>query len=129
MQRKHAKKETVVEPAVVLPQRRDGQSAFGFVRQHLALIEEAVSSGVKSRALVDALSAVDVVVTPRSLSTALYRARNTRNHAPVRQPAAQTTVPATEPTPSPPAALPPRQEKRSAVRLTPTAELKQEDLY
>ena len=67
------------EKAVVLPSRKKRQSLHGYVHEHMEAFECALSSGVPYQTLIEAaLAAGFVKVAPRSIETAVYRARRKR---------------------------------------------------
>jgi len=116
-----------------LPPAKFGQSLSGYVREHLDAIETLLESGLKYDSVVLSLinSGIDGA-TYGALDSALFRARRRRKARPGR-PAAppQTSQPARpQPAalpPDEPAKIPPRPDGKG-VRLTPTADLKPDDL-
>ena len=133
MHRKHNTGTPEIQHAVSFPLRRPGQSVAGFVREHLALIEQAIDHGVKAPAIVQSMAAAGAVATARSFEVALYRARVWRRrqppvHGSVQRPEAAAPTAALPPSVPVAAVAPPKPAAGRAVRLTPTVDLKPDDL-
>jgi hypothetical protein len=65
--------------AINLPARKKRQSLHGYAYEHLEEFECALSSGVPYQTLIEAMLAAGFVkVIPRSIETAVYRARKKR---------------------------------------------------
>jgi hypothetical protein len=61
---------------VTLPSKTKRQSVHGYVHEHLEAFERALSFGVPYQTLIEAMLVAGFVkVNPRSIETAVYRAR------------------------------------------------------
>ena len=70
---------------VTLPPRRTRQSLHGYIYEHLHAVECALSFGVPYQTLIEAMFAAGFAkVTPKSIETAVYRARRKRPTHPAR---------------------------------------------
>ncbi len=118
---------TIKPPSPVdLPPARQGQTFSGYIRQHLDAFEELQRVGMPYDALVEALVQVGWQVSNGVLNTALYRARKQRSHSmPTnRRPALPVAHQALTTSAGPASVV-----TRRPVTLTPTKDLKLEDLF
>ena len=67
---------TAAGNSVTLPSKTKRQSLHGYVHEHLEAFERALSFGVPYQTLIEAMLVAGFVkVNPRSIETAVYRAR------------------------------------------------------
>jgi hypothetical protein len=117
-----------------LPVAKIDQSLSGYVREHLDAIERLLDAGLKYDTIVSLLLNAGLESAAYSaFDAALYRARRRRKLQPGRDSAVPQTDPIATPQPGAlppvePARIPPRPDQKG-VKLTPTADLKPEDLY